>query len=600
MMRLLKFDNVDGLSLTRDLGNNIPPYAILSHTWGRDEDEVTFYDVNFGTGKAKAGYSKIRLCGEQAREHGLEYFWVDTCCIDKTSSSELSEAINSMYRWYKESAACYAYLADVFDETKLTQSRWFIRGWTLQELIAPTKVVFYNANWRHIGTKDTLLKSISDRTGIPEAVLTGRTSFRVSVAHKMSWASQRETTRVEDEAYCLLGIFGVNMPLLYGEGSRAFNRLQEEILRQLNDPSLLAWRIGTPKSDFNWESEDSVVRLQDTFESEEISDSDYIPHAHRVGVLAQSPKDFAKSGCIETLYTPLDSTFLMTNGGLKINIEIVSTSQDPQPSEEDHNLSFGLLRCAFTDRSHQCVGIPLIQARDGIYHRVILNDRNLSTIPVPLKVAVKAVSKEICIASAASQKATQLWQDWGKTDRSVLIDADPEVELSPIITYDESGHKYEFDDLSDALKLNGMPGNLGSKLHHVVIILYSESFGSILTILLQVPNIFFDHEGHQPNVLLQAKRSGDPHLWSESKQQAHFVRALETTSYDSDAESSDASQIDQSFTASLEIRGVVNQQIFLIHLSQQDQPTKSGSDNGHNSAGAGVIVRGVKRPRARS
>jgi hypothetical protein len=187
-----------------------------------------------GEGNKKAGYSKIRGCCKAAAADGFEYVWIDTCCIDKTSSSELSEAINSMYKWYQEAEVCYVYLADVFPDistSSFAKSRWFTRGWTLQELIAPSSVIFFDAHWRDIGTKASLVKPIAEITGIHiDALSNGRVS-RFSVAQRMSWASRRETTREEDIAYCLLGIFSINMPLLYGEGQKAFLRLQEEIMK---------------------------------------------------------------------------------------------------------------------------------------------------------------------------------------------------------------------------------------------------------------------------------------------------------------------------------------------------------------------------------
>ena len=157
-MRLLKFDGTGKLSLTEDLNNDIPPYAILSHTWGRDEDEVTFDDLMLPSDKSKAGYNKIRFCGEQARKDGLEYFWVDTCCINKADQTECSKSINSMYRWYRNAERCYVYLSDVsvrrtnnsdnYQRSSIVEhlrrSRWFTRGWTLQELITPAVVEFYS------------------------------------------------------------------------------------------------------------------------------------------------------------------------------------------------------------------------------------------------------------------------------------------------------------------------------------------------------------------------------------------------------------------------------------------------------------------------
>ncbi|EHK17332.1 uncharacterized protein TRIVIDRAFT_137229, partial [Trichoderma virens Gv29-8] len=226
-----------------------PPYAILSHTWGLDE--VTFADfTNVPKRESKAGFSKIKQTCKQALKDGLSYAWVDTCCINKESSSELSEAINSMFRWYRDAAICYAYLEDVPEETNssitnsslINHCRWFTRGWTLQELLAPWDIVFFAANWATIGRKTGLGATIEQITGIPRAILTGDSRLdQVSVASRMNWAAKRQTTREEDIAYCLMGVFDVNMPMMYGEGKKAFIRLQEEILRQTEDDSLFAW-----------------------------------------------------------------------------------------------------------------------------------------------------------------------------------------------------------------------------------------------------------------------------------------------------------------------------------------------------------------------
>ncbi|OCK96314.1 HET-domain-containing protein, partial [Cenococcum geophilum 1.58] len=242
-MRLL---NSRTLQLEEFIGDaNVPPYAILSHTWG--EEEVTLRDMisTAGSLKEKKGFKKIQNCCSQALADGLHWAWVDTCCIDKTSSAELSEAINSMFRWYSRSKVCYAYLTDVpydgFDDS-LPKSRWFTRGWTLQELLAPSSVVYYSAEWTRIGDNEDLISVLRNVTRIDEGILSRTKGLDwISVAEKMSWAATRETTRVEDMAYCLLGIFDVNMPLLYGEGERAFQRLQEEILRNSQDQSLFAW-----------------------------------------------------------------------------------------------------------------------------------------------------------------------------------------------------------------------------------------------------------------------------------------------------------------------------------------------------------------------
>ncbi|KAI0453858.1 heterokaryon incompatibility protein-domain-containing protein [Xylaria acuta] len=255
-MRLL---DVYSLEIREFHGKDIPPYVILSHTWG--PDEVTFQDfqdlqhLTYET-TCKQGFSKIERCCELARQNGFGYAWVDTCCIDKKNHVELSEAINSMFMWYANAEICFALLEDVsigdpsssaIIEEELegfSSSRWFTRGWTLQELIAPSCVVFYDQNGEMIGTRSSLQKEISTITKIPKELLGDLSTLDLStysVAQRMSWAADRNTTRVEDEAYCLLGIFDVNIPLIYGEGRHAFLRLQEEILRRKEDYSILAW-----------------------------------------------------------------------------------------------------------------------------------------------------------------------------------------------------------------------------------------------------------------------------------------------------------------------------------------------------------------------
>ena len=218
---------------------DIPPYAILSHTWGKNE--VSFQDLHRVKSKGPQSYYKIARCCALAALQGYEWVWIDTCCIDKTSSSELSEAINSMYRWYQNSRICYAYLEDVSidDMETFGSSRWFTRGWTLQELLAPAEVHFYDMRWTKLGSMRSLCEMVAAATDIPPKCLEDRAG--VSVAARMSWASKRQTSRVEDLAYSLMGLFDVNMPLLYGEGPKAFMRLQHEIVRNIDDESLFAW-----------------------------------------------------------------------------------------------------------------------------------------------------------------------------------------------------------------------------------------------------------------------------------------------------------------------------------------------------------------------
>jgi len=244
-MRLLERNNAGDFSLTKDfLRDDVPRYAILSHTWGADTEEVTFEDLMNGTSKHKTGYDKIRFCGEQARHDDLQYFWVDTCCINKSNNTELSEAINSMFRWYQNAVKCYVYLSDVpraaFDandelnqlrwELDFRESRWFTRGWTLQELLAPGSVEFFSRKGRRLGDKRTLERQIHEITGIALSALQGTPLSQFSVDERLAWAKNRQTTRKEDEAYSLLGIFNVYMPLIYGEGrDNAFTRLRDEI-----------------------------------------------------------------------------------------------------------------------------------------------------------------------------------------------------------------------------------------------------------------------------------------------------------------------------------------------------------------------------------
>jgi hypothetical protein len=278
-MRLLKVHSLE-LELVEFFGDRIPEYAILSHTWG--DDEVLYQDLQTGDYRQKLGYAKIRYTCEQARKDDLRWCWVDTCCIDKSSSAELSEAINSMFNWYRRARVCYTYLADVHKAgrsyvissearagpadgepannkpaiteradpsalEKLTKaiydSRWFDRGWTLQELIAPRHLQFYDHSWCYLGDRDDeLLDLVCNRTSLTPTTLGSHAMLEeVPVARRMSWISHRRTTRKEDIAYCMLGIFGVNMPLLYGEEEKAFTRLQEEIAKKSGDHSLFVF-----------------------------------------------------------------------------------------------------------------------------------------------------------------------------------------------------------------------------------------------------------------------------------------------------------------------------------------------------------------------
>jgi hypothetical protein len=241
-MRLLKLEH-DGSFSPKWFPGELPPYAILSHTWGTGEDdEVTFNDLNNGTGINKPGFQKLQFCAKQAEHDDLNYFWVDTCCINKQDLNELTTAINSMFRWYQNAARCYVYLADVSVRTRDGQlnhvkwesafgnSRWFKRGWTLQELLAPNIVDFYSRDSVRLGDRISLKQQIVEITGIPIDALQGRALSEFSIDERFSWVETRQTTKAEDKAYCLLGLFQVFMSLIYGEGqSSAMRRLRKEI-----------------------------------------------------------------------------------------------------------------------------------------------------------------------------------------------------------------------------------------------------------------------------------------------------------------------------------------------------------------------------------
>ncbi|KAK3947156.1 heterokaryon incompatibility protein-domain-containing protein, partial [Pseudoneurospora amorphoporcata] len=206
-MRLLERDDTGGVRLTEDLSNNkIPLYAILSHIWG--PEEVLFRDMTDGTGENKASYAKIRFCGDQAWRDGLKFFWVDTCCIDKSDSAELQHALNSMFHWYRSAVKCYVYLADVSThqygdgpgwQPAFRESRWFSRGWTLQELIAPTIVEFFSKEGERLGDKESLEQEIHDITGIPRKAFQGVPLSDFSVAERMRWIEKRDTKYEEDK-----------------------------------------------------------------------------------------------------------------------------------------------------------------------------------------------------------------------------------------------------------------------------------------------------------------------------------------------------------------------------------------------------------------
>ncbi|KID74144.1 Vegetative incompatibility protein HET-E-1 [Metarhizium brunneum] len=293
-MRLLNVDSLQLKYFVGEPGHGVPGYAILSHVWG--DDEISFQEMTENvypsTPASRKGLQKILGFCDKAKSDGHSWVWIDTCCIDKSSSAELSEAINSMFNWYRNAAACYAYLFDVTSDedpagpqSAFRSSKWFTRGWTLQELLAPFEVAFLAMDWRELGAKSDLARIIAEITRIDQQVLSTCVWDDVSIAAIMSWAANRRTTRVEDEAYCLTGLFNVNMPLIYGEGRNAFYNLQLEIIKSSDDQSIFAWTC-EPEGP-------STLSL-------------YEQDARPLGMLATSPRAFAKCSAIVDTYLHTD------------------------------------------------------------------------------------------------------------------------------------------------------------------------------------------------------------------------------------------------------------------------------------------------------
>ncbi|KAI0117918.1 HET-domain-containing protein [Nemania sp. FL0031] len=315
--------NVKSYHLKEFIGRK-PSYAILSHTW--DEDEVTFQEMADEKGKNKKGYRKIQLTCEQAIRDNLDWAWVDTCCIDKKSSAELSEAINSMFQWYEDATVCYTYLADVeftsphLISDYLTLCRWIVRGWTLQELLAPRDMVFYDSHWTMIGSKFDLSETLSSITHIkPGYIETVLPLSDATVAEKMSWAAGRTTTREEDSAYSLIGIFGISMPLLYGEGGcRAFVRLQEQILNTRYDPTMFG-------SYLNPDSDASLPIRTDKYEKPTLCDL----FAERVSQF----RDQADLEITPDWPTLSESSPSVEGGALRITVPVIDLGPSAYASE---------------------------------------------------------------------------------------------------------------------------------------------------------------------------------------------------------------------------------------------------------------------------
>ncbi|KAI5986984.1 heterokaryon incompatibility protein-domain-containing protein [Pisolithus orientalis] len=353
----------------KELDDKGTRYAILSHRWGAEvsyEEMTGLMKMEKGEReevRQRTGYRKIIKSCEQARMDGHEWLWIDTCCIDKRSSSELSEAINSMYRWYQNAQVCYAYLNDVDELPRstgpydfpmficgLNGPEWFTWGWTLQELIAPRELEFFNKDWAPLGNKRQLAAVLEDITGVPHEVLRdGLGAKPLSVAQIMSWAAHRKTERAEDRAYSLMGLFGVNMPMLHGEGEKAFQRLQLEIIRTSSDQSIFAWKLWNLRtgnvladdpSDFRgcgkiekMEPDEFVDKLMEYIKWEELGRSPYI----RLGSqkISTNPVHWCKltwlKRCARAVSQQHHVSFSVSNAGIQVCLLII-----PLPDSRNH------------------------------------------------------------------------------------------------------------------------------------------------------------------------------------------------------------------------------------------------------------------------
>ncbi|KAI8630493.1 heterokaryon incompatibility protein-domain-containing protein [Xylariaceae sp. FL1651] len=388
-MRLLKTERYE-LVEANDVPEPFPQYAILSHTWISPKDEITYQDFKQRKGDIEndifkqKGWAKLKGYCDRAAKDGWDWAWMDTCCIDKTNPADTQEAINAMFRWYQGAGICYAYLEDV-DASKvldhldikdggssldldlddiasrenvadpttfphmalkafLIKAKWFTRGWTLQELLAPPYLVFVDRKWRRIGTRESWADEINQASRIGAHHLTSFDPVNFtscSIAMRLSWASRRETTVEEDETYSLLGLFGISLPLIYGEGRlRAFDRLQRELITVYNDDSIFAWKALQPLSKY----------FAGTHQK------GYNP---RRGILAPSIREFWDAFSIKS-FGFYGNSFSMTNRGLEITAKRWRYKDDPTKC-------LIRLNCGIEISRH--IGIPLSHVDDS-YERI--------------------------------------------------------------------------------------------------------------------------------------------------------------------------------------------------------------------------------------
>ncbi|UPX13924.1 uncharacterized protein EKO05_0004419 [Ascochyta rabiei] len=407
-MRLL---NVKTYKLHTFYGDKIPKYAILSHTWLQDHEEVTFNHLEHQLSSSwnhLPGARKIELTCRQAAADGHSWAWIDTCCIDKANSSELSEAINSMFIWYRDAAVCYAFLMDIDRgrQDDMLCSRWWTRAWTLQELLAPKSVRFFDTNWRYIGTKADMAERISHATNIDiDTLRSSEAMFSKSVAQRLSWTAHREATRAEDLAYSLLGLFQINMAMQYGEGGEAFLRLQREIVHTTDDLSIFAWNP-------------AFSTLQDV-----ITVATY-HGVSRLGMFAPHPSRFEKCKDIEFFPRHIgDVRIEEQHGNLTLHAPVVSYKEHRISDVAADRLPtiywIALLPCGVRGKPYMLIGLLLSAYHQNGFSshaqlqniRAVLNNthntRSVATFLVDSEHIVKAKMMRIRVDSGSRMSRFQ-------------------------------------------------------------------------------------------------------------------------------------------------------------------------------------------------
>lgn len=353
----------------RELVKPALKYAILSHRWLR-EGEPTYGDIMEGNAAGMGSQKLSKFC-EKAREMGYRLAWSDTCCIDKTSSTELDEAIRSMFRWYRNAAICIVHLAESLNVQDMKNDPWFTRGWTLQELLASLSIKFFNKNWSPIcdtGLKNDkddgqLMSDISAITGIPVLDLRHFSPGPNEIRKKMAWASRRSTTRIEDAAYSLIGIFDVSMLTAYGEGEWAFHRLMEVLMERCDEWGMFAW--AGPSSDHEYSA--AIPRSPrcycpfdaSNFPEQRRDVQNMEVHGDRSFVFMRQGlqiKLAIRSGELETQHGGTYKFFVPTRPGLVAPFAPVVV-QTSGPIEKEHELALGIVNYERSQHRGEEVGM---------------------------------------------------------------------------------------------------------------------------------------------------------------------------------------------------------------------------------------------------